>query len=608
MHPRDRIALVVAVVAGLVVVPLAVSRPLSAHPAAGQSPCVLRPDKQAAPTSLRYGQATTITLRAAGQCPERAVPLHVVLSIDGSGSMVQGGKLTSARTAAKHFVDAVDLTTSKIGVVSFSSAASVLSNLTDQRTPLHNAIDGIATGMGTDIAAGIDASHDVLVHGRTMGAVQPIEAIVLMSDGRQQTFNHRSGAADVLAAADRAKADGILMITVCFGGDCDAAMMSQAASRPELFFAADTGDHLIDIYGSIASQLITLALRSLSIVDVLPGNMHYVAGSSVPPLTASGPGWLRWDWPTVPTSGVTVTYRVLPLQAGRWPTNVRATGAFTDTQGLPGSALFPVPEVLVIPPTPIASPTPTATLTPTPTDTPTATATSTSTPTSTPTRTPRPTAVPRPLYLPVLLREHCDPSVATVDVALVIDVSSSMSEPTRPGGITKREAARRAALAFVGQLRLPADQVTVIAFSDAAQVLAPLGATRAQVNAALQRLPQSSGTRIDAGLIAARQELTSARRRRTSHPALVLLTDGRPTTSSESVVRAAALGARHIPIIIFTIGLGADVNPQLLIDVAGDTAHYIAAPQADDLERIYTQLAPVLPCPAGRHDWGRPWP
>jgi Mg-chelatase subunit ChlD len=562
----------------LIVLPCCVAVRASAQPAPVGSDCVLQPAKSAAPSSLRLGERTTITLATTSSCPPHIVPLHVVLSLDASSSMERDGKLDAARTAAKQFVERMDLTASRVGVTTFAAQATVAAELTDQPAALIAALDGFRSARGTNIAAGIDASREVLQRGRTADPRQPIESIVVMSDGRQSDDASGEGTALVLAAADRAKADGILMVTICFGEDCAADVMRQAASRPDLFFHVGSGDDLSAIFQRIAGQLAETALRSLSILDLLPDNMRYITGSAEPAPSDSGPGWLKWSWDVVPPAGVSIHYQVEPLQAGRWPTNIRAVADFVDTLGLTGQAEFPVPEVLVVAPTPP------------------------------PTPTPRATPVPVPVFLPITLKEHCDPLVESTDVALVIDVSDSMNGPTQVGGISKREAARRAAVAFVAQLRLPADQVAVIAFSDAAQVLAPLGASRAQVTGALQRLPQSTGTRIDAGLAAARQELTSTRRRRSNHTALLLLTDGRPTRSGEDEVRSAALAVRQAGMAIFTIGLGADVNPELLADVAGGISRYTAAPRAEDLERIYGQLARVVPCPAGRHDWSRPWP
>jgi Mg-chelatase subunit ChlD len=521
-----------------------------------------------------------------------------VLAIDTSQSMTQDGKLGAAREAARAFVEAVDLSSGKVGLVSFAAEPAVMSNLSAERDTLLAAIDRLMPSRGTNIAAGIDAAVDVLRRGRDSGGSRAVEAIVVMSDGRQQNAaGGESGDTLVLAAADRAKAEGAILLTVCFGDDCAVEVMRQAASRPELFFGADDREGLLAVYRDIARELIETSLRTLTLVDTLPANMRYVAGSADPPPAASGPDWLRWEWIPAPSRGVTVAFSVEPLEAGEWPTNVQAVADFEDTEGATGGAVFPIPRVVVVAPTP----TPSAT----PTETPTATASPTHTPSSTP--TPRPTDRPGPLYLPIALGEHCDPQVESTDVALVLDVSDSMNAPTEPGGITKHEAARRAAAAFVAYMG-GEDQVAVIAFSDAAQVLAPLGSTRFEVERALAHLPQSTGTRIDAGLFAATLELSSERRDPNHRPALLLLTDGRPTRSAESDVRLAALMAREAGIAVYAIGLGTDVHPGLLIEVAGDATRYVAAPRADDLERIYRRLARVVPCPAGRHDWSVSWP
>jgi Mg-chelatase subunit ChlD len=212
------------------------------------------------------------------------------------------------------------------------------------------------------------------------------------------------------------------------------------------------------------------------------------------------------------------------------------------------------------------------------------------------------------VFLPILLKEHCDPQVVSIDVVLVIDVSTSMDWATQSGGLVKREAARRAALSFVRQMRQGADQVAVVVFSDAAEVLVDLTDDHAAVIKALRELPRSQGTRIDAGLHRALSILTGPARRPANEAAILLVTDGRPTRSSEDDVRSAARAVREAGFKVFAVGLGADVHPALLSQVAGDPGRYIAAPNAEDLERIYRRLSRVIPCPGGRHDWSRPWP
>jgi Mg-chelatase subunit ChlD len=206
----------------------------------------------------------------------------------------------------------------------------------------------------------------------------------------------------------------------------------------------------------------------------------------------------------------------------------------------------------------------------------------------------------------LLLKEHCAPTQGSTDVVLVIDVSSSMEGPTRDGGTTKREAARRAAIAFVQRLG-DNDRVGVVVFSEAARVFVPLTADRAAARRALQRLPAERGTRIDAGLRLAVREL-AGRRPSPTVPAILLVTDGQPTRSSAADVLAAGAEARAAGLTIYAVGLGADVNPTLMRQVAGDPSRYYPAPDAEDLEGVYRTLAREIPCPSGRHDWGQDWP
>ena len=90
-----------------------------------------------------------------------------------------------------------------------------------------------------------------------------------------------------------------------------------------------------------------------------------------------------------------------------------------------------------------------------------------------PTATPTPTAVPAPLYLPLALRERCDPEHKRADIALVLDTSSSMTGQ-------KIEDAQAAALLFVGMIDLEPgrSQVAVVRYDREAEVVREL--TRAR--------------------------------------------------------------------------------------------------------------------------------
>jgi Mg-chelatase subunit ChlD len=91
---------------------------------------------------------------------------------------------------------------------------------------------------------------------------------------------------------------------------------------------------------------------------------------------------------------------------------------------------------------------------------------------------------------------------------------------------------------------------------------------------------------------------------------VLLITDGRPTRSSEADVLAAARALRERGVALFAVGLGFDVNPDLLRRVAGAPGRYHESPQAeglrDALRSIYAQIAYVVPCDPRQFWAGRP--
>lgn len=589
---------------------LVLSLPAAAPSARAQSdsrvsPCRLSRGKWADPTLLWLGDWTTVTLTSTTDCPAQRIPLNIVLSIDGSLSMNPNNKLVNAKRAATQFVNKLDFSITKVGVTAFGGRARLKVKVTDDKGQVQSAINSIITDWGTDMEGGIALSHQILTDAQTANPdpdlPPPNEVIVLLGDGLPWPAGNNP-----MRTAARAKGSGILLITVCVGGDCDKALMRNLASRPDLFFDVQQSSRLVGIYEDIANELLETDLRRLTIIDELPDNMEYVEDSANIPPDSFSDNKLQWNMSTISKSGITLTYQVEPLEAGIWPTNVEATGKFWDTEDRIGDFTFPVPEVEVrVPPTPTPTLTPSITPSPVPTNSPTPSLTPT--PTNTP--TPTPTPIPEPVYLPLALKEKpCRPKIESTDVALVIDVSSSMDGPTRTGGITKRAASAHAARLFLDRLDLPRDQLAVIAFSDRAELLADLGGDGQRLQRVIERLPSRQGTRIDAGLGMARRVLTGPRHKPENTAAVLLITDGRPTRSSEADVLAAGRALHEAGITVFAVGLGVDVNPELLAGVASGPSTFYETPQADELvdalRAIYGQLAFVEPCDPNQF-WGR---
>jgi Mg-chelatase subunit ChlD len=213
-------------------------------------------------------------------------------------------------------------------------------------------------------------------------------------------------------------------------------------------------------------------------------------------------------------------------------------------------------------------------------------------PSATPTSTPPPTCVPKPLYLPIAVRERCDPEHNRADVALVIDTSSSMAG-------RKLDDAKAAAAAFVGQMDLAPgrDQVAVMRYDREAEVVCQLSHARAVIEAAIRGLTPRNWTHIDAGLRTALGELQSPRHLERNMSVMILLTDGVQTGTPGEELRAAT-EVRNAGVRLYTVGLGADVDAATLRDMAGDVSRYHFAPGSADLRRIYTEIASDITCPA----------
>jgi Ca-activated chloride channel family protein len=169
----------------------------------------------------------------------------------------------------------------------------------------------------------------------------------------------------------------------------------------------------------------------------------------------------------------------------------------------------------------------------------------------------------------------------------VIDASGSMTG-------AKLADAQSAALAFVDAMRRANDWATVVEFNQAARVAVPLTGNRDALAAGLRALAIAPGTRLDRGLAEALAELQSPRHAPSKAAAIVVLSDGGQTEDPDTAV-AVADAARAAGVAVYAIGIGADANEALLIDVAGDSAHYRDTPTPAMMAALYAEISSALP-------------
>lgn len=300
----------------------------------------------------------------------------------------------------------------------------------------------------------------------------------------------------------------------------------------------------------------------------------------------------------------TVSRRSLSVEGGRG-----------DGNGLGNDGRRGTIHIETLPPTPTPSPPPTEPPSETPPPEPTATASPSPTvttaasatprPSATPTPSPSPTAttVPRPVFLPLALRERCPKAeLRPIALALVLDASTSMRDAT-PEGPSKFEAARDAAYILIDLLVGGAEghRMAVVSFQGEARVETALTASRQRLRGAVRGIVTAPGSRLDAGIAAGMSSLAGLPAE--TDRRIVLVTDGRPSPSTPAEAEAAAERARAAGIAFDTIGLGRDVDADLLRRVAGDDARYHEAPGAEALAKIFADLARVPPPCGGLPMW-----
>lgn len=172
------------------------------------------------------------------------------------------------------------------------------------------------------------------------------------------------------------------------------------------------------------------------------------------------------------------------------------------------------------------------------------------------------------------------------DIVLLLDHSMSMGGGP---GSPLREAIR-AANNFI--LRLPdSAQVSVVGFNHNAQLLTRFGQSQQKALQAVNSLTPGGATSIHEALACCREMLGEGRPgvRKT----IILLTDGASDLDAASREAQLLREGPHQPIII-SVGVGPNVNAQLLEAVAGSSDRYIQVGSADSLPHLFKTLAETI--------------
>ena len=187
------------------------------------------------------------------------------------------------------------------------------------------------------------------------------------------------------------------------------------------------------------------------------------------------------------------------------------------------------------------------------------------------------------------LKPDCPPeSFRTVDIVLAIDRSRSMAG-------AKLAAAKSAAKAFVDTTDLTQQRIGVVSFDMNGWIGIGLSTDADAIKQAIDAIPLGPGTNISAAIDTAWNDVLALNARPSALPVLILIGDGDPNfpqgiDPAVAAVRSAN-AARLGGAVIYTIGLGSDVKPDLLKQVAGGETNYFFSPDESELDIIYRAIA-----------------
>ncbi len=521
--------------------------PAPARRATEPGACILSPDKRAAPERLRLGETVDVELVLDGRCPGQRQPITLALVVDHSRSMAWDGALERLREAGIDLLSELDPSRDRLHLFGFADDASLPPVAPDDPAGAATWLAGLRAGGDTRLTEALERAVEALA------GASGRKVVLILTDGGLRD--------DPGPAAERALSEGIELGAWVFRTD-DFPGLSLAArmvggARDAILLDPDEAQRRAWFEAATDWQRPEQLLEVVTVVDRIPDNMRYLAGSAEPAASYDAAAHsLHWDLgPLAAEARLRLRYRLEPLEPGDWPTNIEALADYRDGLGRSGQLRFPLPRVEVIAPEPPSG----------------------------------------RIYLPLLAREACLLQSLPLDLILALDTSQSMAAPAEAGG-SKLDAARLAARGLLDRLDLGRDRVAVLGFDAQARAALGLSDDRERIESALAGLVTASGTRLDLGLRAARG-LLRGEARPGARPVVILLTDGlhggsaiEPRLEADLLAGAGSL--------IYTIGLGEQIDRQLLESIANPPGSFYASPGTAELAEIYRAILIRVACDA----------
>jgi len=245
--------------------------------------------KDIAQVSNIYGENITAGMNTASARARATVALPVttneskeidtMLILDRSGSMAQKvpgdpyPKMDYLKNASKYFVDCLNMSTSRVGMASFSTTASLDIHLTNNSDAIKDAIDALIADGWTDMGDAINlAAGEFQQNGRP----ETSWSAIFISDGNaNRPYNETYAKQYAIEQADLLSGLGVAIYTIGLGNrtaDFDEAVLKQI--QTEGYYYAPSAQELDDIYRLIVSDILyrtTFDVVILELTVIRPG-------------------------------------------------------------------------------------------------------------------------------------------------------------------------------------------------------------------------------------------------------------------------------------------------------------------------------------------------
>ena len=309
---------------------------------------VQNPKKTVSPEAITCGESANVTISFEAFASLSADPADIVLLMDNSSSM-RPPKLEDSQIAANVLVDMVadasgGINTigngSRIGIVSFSTHAQILSDLSTDTAALHNAIGSLAAKGATNHREAFETAEAMLSH--YMGKRR---IIVMFTDG------YTSIGDDPDPVAQRIKDSGAEIY--CIGLLSDNTNLNKWASTPLETHVTMTEDsaRLMHLFRKIAAEILLAGAYDAALQETVTQEFEITKINAVSHGDAhiTGARSLTWTPGTVgvaekpETVSISFQIRHIGKEPGIRPVNRSLT--YEDREG--NVLTFPSPALLI---------------------------------------------------------------------------------------------------------------------------------------------------------------------------------------------------------------------------------------------------------------------